>query len=199
MSEANGELPTNEELLSRAISGHRDSFAALANQRRGYLKILANHNMPQGGSCDASDVVQEALLSAWKGLKKLRGDTEGEFWAWLHRIVVNAAKKAARRHRKSEPLPAGSSGQVWLPTNFPSPSQDAIAHEEKAGGMTRNNELASAIDKLCDVYQTVIQLRVFQGMKYDAIAKHMDRSQVAVRQLWHRALKALRKELGDDL
>ena len=48
-----------------------------------------------GSSADASDAVQEALLSAWQGLDSLR-DPE-RFRPWFRQHVVRAALKAAKR------------------------------------------------------------------------------------------------------
>lgn len=54
---------------------------------------------------DAADAVQEALLSAWRGLASLRN--EAYFETWLMRIVINECKKLIKKRdrRSEEPLP----------------------------------------------------------------------------------------------
>jgi len=48
-----------------------------------------------GNDADARDAVQEAFVSAWRELGKLR--EPGNFDAWLQRIVVNACRAELRR------------------------------------------------------------------------------------------------------
>ena len=48
-----------------------------------------------GNEEDARDVVQEAYLRAYRGLKRFRGDAQ--FTTWLYRITANCASTHARR------------------------------------------------------------------------------------------------------
>ena len=58
-----------------------------------------------GNREDASDAVQEALVSAYRNAASFRGDAA--VTTWLHRIVVNASLDLLRRRaaRPSVPLP----------------------------------------------------------------------------------------------
>ena len=83
------------ELLARAQRGDADAFDALARGRidRAYrlaLSILRSEP-------DAHDAVQEAFVSAWRDLPRLRDPDR--FDAWLDRIVVNACRMALRHRR----------------------------------------------------------------------------------------------------
>jgi len=55
-----------------------------------------------GSANDANDAVQEAMLSAWRGLRNLRDASA--FEPWFRRQVVRAASKVARRARRALPL-----------------------------------------------------------------------------------------------
>jgi len=46
---------------------------------------------------DASDVVQDAFLKAWRGLGKFRGDSS--VTTWLTRIAINSARDHLRRNK----------------------------------------------------------------------------------------------------
>ena len=47
---------------------------------------------------DASDVVQEAYLRAWKGIRRFRGDAQ--FTTWMYRITANTASTMTQRRRR---------------------------------------------------------------------------------------------------
>ena len=83
--------PTYAGLVVAARRGDRDAFRTLVEPDLaaaiGTARILTR------SEADASDAVQEALLSAWRGLGSLR-EPEA-FRAWFRRHVVRAAMRAA--------------------------------------------------------------------------------------------------------
>ena len=98
-----GVPPADHELAQRAKDGDREAFAELVrkHQRRAYATAM--HLM--GQHSDADDVVQEALLRAYRGLPGFDG--RAAFSTWLHRIVVNVALNHLRaRRRPTLPLEA---------------------------------------------------------------------------------------------
>jgi RNA polymerase sigma-70 factor, ECF subfamily len=58
-----------------------------------------------GNDDDARDVVQDAYLRAYRGLRRFRGDSQ--FTTWLYRITANCSSNLlARRARyRTEVLP----------------------------------------------------------------------------------------------
>jgi RNA polymerase sigma factor (sigma-70 family) len=80
-------------LVNAAKAGDREAFRALVEPDLpaafGTARIVTR------SAADASDAVQDALLSAWRGLDGLR--EPGSFRAWFRRHVVRAALKAAER------------------------------------------------------------------------------------------------------
>jgi RNA polymerase sigma-70 factor (ECF subfamily) len=84
----------DDALVRRARTGDAAAFAVLVDTRidrcyRLAFSILSNH-------ADAADATQDALVSAWRQLPRLRDSAA--FDGWLNRIVANAALMA-RRHR----------------------------------------------------------------------------------------------------
>lgn len=91
---ANTVTSVDDALVLRARTGDVAAFEALVDRRidrcyRLACSILANE-------ADAADATQDALVSAWRQLPRLRD--AASFDGWLNRIVANAALKA-RRHR----------------------------------------------------------------------------------------------------
>ena len=58
---------------------------------REYLRLLARLQLDPRlhSKLDASDVVQQTLLSAYENRGQFRGKTEAEFLGWLRQILVN--------------------------------------------------------------------------------------------------------------
>lgn len=83
------------DLLSRHVDGDDSAFAALVRRHHDMLwrTALRSSFSPE----DASDALQEALLSAYRQAATFRG--ESAVRGWLYRIVVNACRDRMRRSR----------------------------------------------------------------------------------------------------
>lgn len=74
------------ELVERAIGGDREAFSSL--MRASAPRQYAVATLILRDADRAQDAVQEAFVSAWKGLSALRNP---DAWpAWLHRLTVRA-------------------------------------------------------------------------------------------------------------
>lgn len=154
------------------------------------------------GKFDASDIVQQTMLEAWKDGSQFRGQTEGQRLAWLRKILAHVLAHEVRRYRATEKRDIGrevsihqSLGQSsqrlsqLLVTAVKSPSHQASQRE-------REVILSQVLDRLPDDYREVIILRNLEGLSHEEVARRMDRSVGAVRMLWVRALERLRGELA---
>ena len=83
------------DLVERAMSGDHDAFSELARVSVGRLLVIARLILHDEAA--AEDATQEALVAAWRHVRGLR-DPE-RFEAWLHRLLVNACHREARRGR----------------------------------------------------------------------------------------------------
>jgi RNA polymerase sigma-70 factor (ECF subfamily) len=83
------------ELVIRAQSGDIDAFstltAGLTDRMFAAARLILRHDE------QAADAVQDALLQSWLDLRGLNDPTR--FEAWLHRLLVRACYRAARRRR----------------------------------------------------------------------------------------------------
>src|SRR3954467_3954676 len=87
------------DLVAAAREGDRSAFEDLV--RATYADAYTLAYRLTGNEEDARDVVQDAYLRAYKGLKKFRGDAS--FSTWLYRITANCAssylvKRSRDRH-----------------------------------------------------------------------------------------------------
>jgi len=86
----------DQELVERARSGDQDAFADLVRQVSDTLLGVARRIVRDPGL--AEDVLQNALLTIWRKLPRLR-DTE-HFEGWAFRILVRACYADAPRNRR---------------------------------------------------------------------------------------------------
>ena len=91
---ANAATSADDALVRRARTGDAAAFGVLVDTRidrcyRLAWSVLSN-------DADAADATQDAFVSAWRQLPRLRDPAA--FDGWLNRIVANAALMA-RRHR----------------------------------------------------------------------------------------------------
>ncbi len=82
-----------EELIKRAKNGDKEAFNELATlyQQDLYKATISQLNNEE----DRNDAIQEAMISAYKNLKRLKDTTN--FKAWMIKIVIN---KCTDIHRK---------------------------------------------------------------------------------------------------
>lgn len=100
---------TDDALLRAHVDGDRGAFAELVRRHRNRLWAVALRTA--GDREEAADALQDALLAAYRGAGRFRGDAA--VTTWLHRIVVNACVDRARRRqaRPTVPLPETGHGQ----------------------------------------------------------------------------------------
>jgi RNA polymerase sigma-70 factor (ECF subfamily) len=124
----------------------------------------------------AEDVVQEALLRAWKSLDALREDTAAK--PWLLTIVRREnARYFERRRLETVDIDNLTASQAALLAEQPNEELD---------------ELRTAIFELEDEYREPLVLQVLMGYSTNEIAELMELKQGAVLTRLHRARHKLR-------
>jgi RNA polymerase sigma-70 factor (ECF subfamily) len=95
------------QLLARARTGDGDAFAELTGPFRRELQVHCYRIL--GSAADAEDMLQETMMSAWRGLDRFQ--ERSSLRTWLHAIATNKCLNHLRASRGG-PLPAP---QVPLP------------------------------------------------------------------------------------
>jgi RNA polymerase sigma-70 factor (ECF subfamily) len=86
---------TDEAAVAAATAGDEHAFGRLAEQHRHELHVHCYRML--GNFEDAEDVVQEALVRAWRARD---GFTGTGFRAWLYKIATNASLDTIRRKQR---------------------------------------------------------------------------------------------------
>ena len=130
----------------------------------------------------AEDVVQEALLRAWKSLDSLRDDSAAK--PWLLTIVRREnARYFERRRLETVDIDNLSATQAALLAESPN---------EELG------DLRTAIFKLEDDYREPLVLQVLMGYSTNEIAEMMGLKQGAVLTRLHRARHKLKDSVAQE-
>jgi RNA polymerase sigma-70 factor, ECF subfamily len=147
---------------------------------------------------DPADVVQETFLQAHRHFPGFRGVSEGEFTAWLRRIlscvlanmVQHYLGTRARDPRLEQEIEAAvQKSSAALSRQLADPG---TSPSEAASRRERAVLLANAIAQLPDDYREVILLRFAEGLSFAEVAGRMDRSLDSVQKLWLRGIAQLR-------
>ena len=171
-------------LVVAAKDGDKDAFDELVRVTHADTYTLAYRLT--GDEEDARDVVQEAYLRAYRGLRRFRGDAQ--FSTWMYRITANcAATHMGRRgrHRHDELDVAET-----VPDNHPDRDPQLRADAEDLRGRLR-----VALDSLPPRLRAVVVLRDVYDMPHESIAAELGISESAAKVRLHRARNKLREQL----
>ncbi|HLJ12247.1 MAG TPA: sigma-70 family RNA polymerase sigma factor [Planctomycetaceae bacterium] len=192
------------DLLEKARRGDDSARDRLFAACRNYVSIAARAEMASWlkSKVDSSDLVQQTLLEAHRGLADFRGTTEGEWLGWLKRILVHNAADFVRRYHGVEKRCAGREVALAGPeSGFGSPALSDGGPTASQVVMQKELQLqvADALSRLPEDYQEVVILRNLQQLPFDEVAARMGRSRPAVQMLWMRAIRKLQDVLrGSD-
>ena len=188
-----GASPDDAALLARMQAGDGDAFEACVRIYAGRLLLVARRILRNEE--DANDAVQDAFLSAFKGISQFKG--QAQLGTWLHRIVVNAAL-ARLRNRQRHPeksiealLPhfGEDEHQIDPPVPWKATPELTVQSEETRELVQR------CIGELPEIYRIVLLLRDIEGLATEETAKILDTSTAVVKTRLHRARQALRSLL----
>ena len=179
----------DDALVRRARTGDPAAFAELVDTRidrcyRLAWSVLSN-------DADAADATQDALVSAWRQLPRLRDPAA--FDGWLNRIVANAALMARRhrvRLREVSVKPAFPGDQPATPE----PPQDAHARTE-ADDVVDSDAISRAFDRLRPQDRMILALHHVEERPVAEIARSLGIPVGTAKWRLHAARVALEKAM----
>ena len=168
---------------------------------RPWLKVLAERQLPAElkGKLDASDIVQQTLIDAWRGQQDYRGTTERERLAWMRVILTRVIVRNERDLLKTKKRGEGRERQLQAAIDRTSLCIEHLAigkdpDPQSAAALTEQTlALASALQALPDDYRRVLLMRHFDGKSHAEIALKIGKTEPASRMIWVRALAKLRQ------
>lgn len=181
---------TESELISRFKEGEEDALRTLFTRCQDVMEVYVDRLMSKAiqRRVSVADVLQDARIIAFERREDLEDRGPGSFRNWFLGIAVKKAHRAVQRHaqvpmrsvdmevtRGSRPATAAFAGKAA------SPSQAAIGSEME-------DMAIQAMSMLSIDHREVLQLTCIDRLTLAEAAKHMGRSNDAVRKLQERAL-----------
>jgi RNA polymerase sigma-70 factor (ECF subfamily) len=195
---------TIPEMLARARGNDPRQLDALFSQCRDFLGIVARAQVESWlrTKVDASDLVQQTLLEAYRDFHKFRGTTEAEWLAWLRRILDHNAANFVRHYhgtakrQASREVAMGPQGDDTGARGVQDPADGGESPSQLLMRKEREWQIADALARLAPDHREVILLRNLERLSFDEVAVRMDRSRPAVQMLWTRAIHKLHDVLA---
>lgn len=179
---------TTQSLVTKAQAGDRGAFDTLARRYEDRLREGIRLRMgPQvRGNLEPDDVLQETFLRAFESIASFQWRDEAGFLGWLESIAEN-------RIRDSLKGPRGK-GFLELREDAPGKSTSTSKHTRR---QERFDRLEESLAHLSPDHRQVILLARIEGLKIKEVAKRMNRSESAIKNLLLRALRELKSNFGD--
>jgi RNA polymerase sigma-70 factor (ECF subfamily) len=192
--DSTGERRNGEGLVERLKAHDEEAFETMVRQYGG--RMLATARRLLGNEHDANDAVQQAFISVFKSIAGFNG--EAKLSTWLHRIVVNSALAQMRYRRRRPELPIDD-----LLPRFDEEGRWAseLAHNTEArenlreiltDGRETQEMVRRCIDRLPEVYRSVLVLRDIEELDTAEAAEMLAVTPNAAKIRLHRARQALK-------
>jgi len=179
-TDASGEAITDAELVRRGREGDEIALGELVDRHQAAAFRVALSLVGDGDL--AQDVVQDAFLRAFRGLRGFRGDAT--FRTWLLTITANTARGALRRQ--------GRRREARLEAAGPVPAEDMDPHESVAVGEAAERARA-LLQELPEKQRLAVQLRIDEGLSFREIGDIIGSSEGAARVNYFHGIHRLRE------
>ena len=189
------ESVSEQELIASILAGQRDNFHQLI---RPYEKQLYRTAFALvKNEAEAEDVVQDAVLKAYRKLASFRGDAK--FSTWLMAITLNEARG---RLRKENRAPVDSLDARCEEGGDYTPAALTDWREVPLAALERQEIKAliqSAVAELPETYREIVTLRDVEELSVNDTAAVLGISVALVKVRLHRARMMLQKKLVPHL
>lgn len=183
------------QLVELAKNGDTKAFEILIKRYEDRIYSLAYRILQDKE--EAYDVLQETAISAFKNIKKFKG--EAAFSTWLTRIALNFALMRKRKQKsllkKAQMLQVEDNDKIPESLDL----EDLRATTDWSDNPSLNLEqeelkkiLYESLNKLPEKYRTVFLLKELEGRSVEEISKILGISQSATKTRLHRGRMYLR-------
>ena len=165
---------TDDEAVRLCQEGDREAFRHLVEAYKSPMYGTAL--LMTGNPALAEEHVQEALLNAWRGIRRFQRGRPVK--PWLMRILVNAV--VSQQRRRSFPT---VSLDESLPVGAPGDDTETVENREV---------LRQALSQLSPEHREVVVLRYFADLSVAEVARSAGIREGTVKSRLHRALRQMR-------
>jgi RNA polymerase sigma-70 factor, ECF subfamily len=166
--------------ITRAQAGDLDAFEVLYRENSGRVYALCLR-MRAGDKVDATELMQDVFVRAWRRLATFRGDCA--FSSWLHRLAVNTMLENARSETRRE-------ARV-----LPMDDTSRLPGAAKGSSVEFRMDMEAAVASLPKGARLAFVLHDVEGYQHQEIAEQLGVSVGTVKAQLHRARRLLRAKL----
>lgn len=171
----------DRDLVAAAQRGDREAYVDLIRSRSDRLFAVAHRILRDVDR--AEDVLQDALVIAWRDLRGLRDPDR--FDAWLHRLLVHQCIAEATRERRRV-------------TNLRLLPVDGPAAPDEFLGIADRDQLERGFRRLPPEQRAILVLHHYAGYAPSEIAEALGIPPGTARSRLHHAHRAMRAALEAD-
>jgi RNA polymerase sigma-70 factor (ECF subfamily) len=168
------------DLIRRAQAGDVDAFELLYRQHAGRIFALCLR-LEAGNSADATELMQDVFVKAWRRISTFRGDCA--FSSWLHRMAVNTMLENARSDRRR------------VARVLPMDDTSLLPGAARSSSVELKMDMENAIASLPKGARLAFVLHDVEGYQHQEIAEQLGVSVGTVKAQLHRARRLLRERL----
>lgn len=180
LSEIGVEKAAALDSIRRAQAGDVDAFELLYREHAGRIYALCLR-LKAGDNTDASELMQDVFIRAWRRLETFRGDSA--FSSWLHRLAVNTMLESARSDNRR------------IARVLPMDDTSRLAGAARSSGIDLKMDMEDAIASLPKGARIAFVLHDVEGYKHHEIAEQLSVTVGTVKAQLHRARRLLRERL----
>jgi RNA polymerase sigma-70 factor (ECF subfamily) len=168
------------ESIRRARTGDVDAFEILYRENAGRVYALCLR-LRAGDSTEATELMQDVFVRAWRRLETFRGDCA--FSSWLHRLAVNTMLENARSERRR------------VARVLPMEDTSRLEGAARTSGVDLRMDMEDAIASLPKGARLAFVLHDVEGYQHQEIAEQLGVSAGTIKAQLHRARRLLRERL----
>ena len=186
--------PRTIELLDRLHDGDEQAWTELYGLYHDELLFTIRMNLGTRlrAALESEDVLQSAALEAFKALPRFEHRGEGSLRAFMHRLVLNKIRDRADTYsakKRSGAVPLTDS----MEARIPSPEGEPTYRDSE-----RFVRLERCMERLPPEMRQIVLLRKVEGLSGKEAAERMNRSEVAGRKAYSRAMARLALMMSDS-
>jgi len=150
---------------------------------------------------DIEDILQDAYIAAFQGIKGCSFDTPAAFYRWIETITLYCLKDRKRASlRKKRDVRRVVALATPDRTSYMEFSQQLLADVSTPSRQLGRAEtvavLLTSLARLSDDQRNVVLLRFLEGLSVAEIAERLGKTEDAIHALCRRGLKSLRELMG---
>jgi RNA polymerase sigma-70 factor (ECF subfamily) len=173
---------SESELIALACQGSGEAFGALYEL---YIDQIYNYiYFRTSNGKDAEDICSRVFLRALNHIERYE-DRGYPFSAWLYRIAHNLVVNWYRDSDRVE--------EISLLDQYPPPTIEGSV-EDRIEKLDEKEQLLKVINSLPEDRKELLILKHVEGLTNHEIGQIMDRTEGAIKALYHRTLESLRDD-----